>query len=53
MSALYLGWLGRLIARYIEGLDGAIVFKISLSLFIASVGWERWQARQCGDGNLV
>ena len=38
-SALYLGWLGRLIARYVEGLDGAIVFKISLSLFIASVGW--------------
>ena len=38
-SALYLGWLGRLIARYIDGLDGTIVLKLSLSLFIASVGW--------------
>ena len=38
-SALYMGWLGRLIAQYIDGLDGTIVLKISLSLFIASVGW--------------
>ena len=37
-SALYLGWLGRLIAQYIDGLDGTIVLKFSLSLFIASVG---------------
>lgn len=38
-SALYLGWIGRLIAQYIDGLDGTIVLKFSLSLFIASVGW--------------
>ena len=38
-SALYLGWIGRLIAQNVDGLDGAIVLKISLSLFIASVGW--------------
>ena len=38
-SALYLGWIGRLIAQYVDGLDGTIVLKISLSLFIASVGW--------------
>lgn len=38
-SALYLGWIGRLVAQYVDGLDGTIVLKISLSLFIASVGW--------------
>lgn len=38
-SALYLGWIGRLIAQSVDGLDGTIVLKISLSLFIASVGW--------------
>ena len=38
-SALYLGWLGRLIAQTVDGLDGTIVLKISLSLFIASAGW--------------
>ncbi|MGB1776621.1 MAG: mechanosensitive ion channel family protein [Synechococcus sp.] len=38
-SALYLGWIGRFIAQSVDGLDGTIVLKISLSLFIASVGW--------------
>ena len=38
-SALYLGWLGRLLAQTVDGLDGTIVLKISLSLFIGSVGW--------------